>query len=496
MAGLGRKLVLLGLAAVMWAGAYAALWQLNRDRQRFGLTRVTPLENAPPVLAFTTVALGGFRGLISNMLWMRATDLQDQDKYFEMVQLADWITKLEPRYPQVWAVQAWNMTYNISIKFKDFNDRWRWVLRGIELLRDQALLYNPVEIILYKELAWFFLHKLGQDLDDAQKFYKEQWAQIMSEAIPGPRPDFDELINPQTDARQRARVLLEKLRMDPVLMKEVDERYGPLEWRLPEASAIYWAAAGLKIATEYPQKVSADDVIHLRRLIYQSMQLSFRRGKLIMDPVSKRFLYGPNLDIIPKVNETYDLQAREAGPEHEPVIRRAQWNFLKDAVYFLYVHNRLAEARKWYEYIAQHFPTNNLLEGDTNSLPSRLTLDEYAIARIQEDVGETSHDRVKAIIQGLFANAFMSLILGEYDRAEGLQRLATQVYNRFQRAVQPGGDRVTLPPLQELRQAVLDEMLNPETGLLPEYRARLATELGLPPETLDRGTNTNQPPTK
>ena len=39
-----------------------------------------PLENAPPMLAFTTVALGGFRGLISNALWMRANELQQEGR--------------------------------------------------------------------------------------------------------------------------------------------------------------------------------------------------------------------------------------------------------------------------------------------------------------------------------------------------------------------------------------------------------------------------------
>ncbi len=78
------------------------------------------LQNAPPLLAFTTVALGGFRGLISNFLWIRANDLQQDDKFFEAAQLADWITKLEPTFAQVWLFQAWNMAYNISVKFKDF----------------------------------------------------------------------------------------------------------------------------------------------------------------------------------------------------------------------------------------------------------------------------------------------------------------------------------------------------------------------------------------
>src|SRR5215208_971650 len=118
---------------------------LNRQRETLGLTRTAVLENAPPVLMFTTVALGGFRGLIANALWIRANDLQDEDKFFEMAQLADWITKLEPHFVQVWLVQAWNMAYNISVKFRDPNDRWRWVQNGIELLRDQGLQYNPRE---------------------------------------------------------------------------------------------------------------------------------------------------------------------------------------------------------------------------------------------------------------------------------------------------------------------------------------------------------------
>src|SRR5437667_10322163 len=124
-----KKILLLLLAAALLGGVAVVQASLNADRERLGLTRVQPLENAPPVLAFTTVALGGFRGLIANMLWIRASELQDEDKFFEMAQLADWITKLEPHYPQVWLVQAWNMAYNISVKFKEsapgeFPDRW------------------------------------------------------------------------------------------------------------------------------------------------------------------------------------------------------------------------------------------------------------------------------------------------------------------------------------------------------------------------------------
>src|SRR3989440_819568 len=180
------KAGLLLSAAVLLVGVSRFQQALNRQRAEpeLGLTRGVGLgSNAPPVLAFTTVALGGFRGLISNALWIRASDLQDDDKFFEMAQLADWITKLEPHFVQVWLVQAWNMSYNISVKFKDYPDRWRWVKRGIELLRDDGLRYNPNETLIYRELGWIFQHKLGQNLDDASMYYKQEWAREMTDLL-------------------------------------------------------------------------------------------------------------------------------------------------------------------------------------------------------------------------------------------------------------------------------------------------------------------------
>ena len=211
-----KKILLAILAAVLLVGVFRVQESMNIDRDALGLTRIQPLENAPPVLAFTTVALGGFRGLISNVLWIRASDLQDDDKYFEMAQLADWITKLEPHFVQVWLVQAWNMAYNISVKFKDYSDRWRWVDRGLELLRDDGLRYNPNEILIYRELAWFFQHKMGANMDDANMHYKQEWANEMAEVFGKKTPELDELIHPQNDDQtRRAQLLREKYKMDP-----------------------------------------------------------------------------------------------------------------------------------------------------------------------------------------------------------------------------------------------------------------------------------------
>ena len=216
---------LLLLALLLLAGAGFLQNSLNRDRVQMGLTPLPDDPAMPPVLALTTQALGGFRGLIANALWIRASQLQEEDKYFEMVQLADWITKLEPHFVQVWLVQSWNMTYNISVKFSEPADRWRWVQRGIELLRDDGLRYNPDEALIYRELAWFFQHKMGQNLDDAHVYYKGAWAVEMTVTLGSGRPDFKALLDPQTDeARKRATLVREKYKMDARKMKDVDDR--------------------------------------------------------------------------------------------------------------------------------------------------------------------------------------------------------------------------------------------------------------------------------
>src|ERR1019366_1444161 len=210
-----KKIILLLLAAALLFGSGQVQKSLNRDRDALGLTHMAVLENAPPMLVFTTVALGGFRGLISNFLWIRSNDLQQDDKFFEAAQLANWITDLEPHFTQVWLFQAWNMAYNISVKFKDFPDRWRWVENGVELLRDQGLRYNPNDVMMYRDLAWFFQHKMGQNLDDANAYYKQQWAQEMTPFFGPHGTNFAELLNPTTgEARTNAQVLRDKYKMD------------------------------------------------------------------------------------------------------------------------------------------------------------------------------------------------------------------------------------------------------------------------------------------
>ncbi len=458
------------LAGALFFGVSRVQRAMNDDRKTLGLTRMEPLENAPPVLAFTTVALGGFRGLIANALWIRANDLQEEDKFFEMVQLSDLITKLEPHFVQVWLVQAWNMAYNISVKFKDPSDRWRWVQRGIELLRDDGLRFNPDETLIYRELSWFFQHKMGNNLDDAHQYYKTAWASEMNDLFGG-KPNFAELLDPKTDeAKQRVKLLGERYKMDARLLKEVDDLYGPLEWRLPDAHAIYWAEAGRRKAKQEEQQT-------LRRSIYQTMQMAFMRGGLTENKLDKTFALGPNLDLVEKVNHTYETMMEEDLTQKEH-IKTGHRNFLVNAVYFLYMDYREAEAKRWYQYLEQNYP-----QALVHKSGKKLSLDELAIVFLTEDVGETDVNKTTAAIQGLLHRSYVELALDDDDRAAKSEAMAKQIWNRFQSEIKGTGDRVALKPLQELKRVVRDRMLGPESSVSPEVQARIRTKLGISAST-------------
>jgi hypothetical protein len=492
-----KKIISVVLVLVLLVGATLMQRGLNRDRETLGLTRVAPLENAPPMLAFTTVALGGFRGLIANALWIRATELQENDKFFEMAQLADWITKLEPHFVQVWTVQAWNMSYNISVKFKDFDDRWRWVQRGIALLRDEGLKYNPNETLLYRELSWQFQHKMGANLDDANMVYKQEWLKEMTIVFGTNQPNVAEFLAPKdADTLQRLNLLTNKYKMDPVFMQQVDEQYGPLEWRLPEAHAVYWAAVGLEKARLNPTKVKADELIQLRRSIYQSMQLSFQRGKLIADPYTRSFEFGPNLDIVAKVSAAYE-QAMIDEPGMRTNIENAHRNLLGNAVYFLYANDRIPEALKWYRYLGEKYPDKPLLNNQPDSVPSKVSLEEFSLSRIVEDVSETSRDRVTAVLMGHARTGYRMLVLGDRKKFEGLRGLSRMLHRTYMNKIGPGANiaRIGLPPVEKIEEDVLRELLDPERNVWPyEMRAALRAALGMPTEPIVTPSGTNAPP--
>jgi hypothetical protein len=118
-----------------------------------------------------------------DVLWARADALQTKGEFFEAQTLAQWITALQPRFPRVWAFQAWNLAYNISVATKEPAERWGWINRAIGLLRDRGMPLNPADANLPSELAWIYFHKIGGKLDREHWYYKVRLAREFREIL-------------------------------------------------------------------------------------------------------------------------------------------------------------------------------------------------------------------------------------------------------------------------------------------------------------------------
>lgn len=169
---------------VVCMGASAVLTpQISASVGRNRLVYADKAEAGEPPQVALGIAMGAFRGLFVNWLWMRANDLKEKGKYFEAVDLSRTITRLQPRFPKVWQFHAWNLAYNISVATQTPEERWNWVQAGIHLLRDEGIPANPQSLDLHRELAWIHLHKVQGYMDDAHRYYKtelaHEWSIVM-----------------------------------------------------------------------------------------------------------------------------------------------------------------------------------------------------------------------------------------------------------------------------------------------------------------------------
>ena len=238
--------------------------------------------------------------------------------------------------------------------------------------------------------------------------------------------------------------------------------------------AIYWASVGLK-------RSKKKDLITLRRVIYQSMQMAVLRGRIIsLDPI----WVGPDLSKIDRANAAYE-QMIEDDAEMRHAIQTAHRNFLKDAIYLLYTHNRLAQAGQWFKRIREKYP---------DAIPANQTLDEWTLQKVMGTVSDGTHDRTQAILEGIIAKRFIALAVDDDEQAEGYDRMARQIWRSYDDRIKMRKEPLKFPPLPEMEKEVLQNFISPESRFNPELKARLQTKLGIKVVPGNASTNTNRVP--
>ncbi|HPF39760.1 MAG TPA: hypothetical protein P5081_11410 [Phycisphaerae bacterium] len=182
-----RQFIYILLAAAVLYGATTMVRPIEAARKEAHLV-LPPAPDAGKMSTLYSPLLAVARAPIVDVLWLKATKSKEEGRIFDAYQLAELICELQPKFPDVWAFQAWNMAYNISVTCSAPEERWRWVRNGYEQLRDKGIPLNPNNTQLYRELSWILFHKVGDFMDDAHWYYKTQFA-LIAEHVLGVPPE-------------------------------------------------------------------------------------------------------------------------------------------------------------------------------------------------------------------------------------------------------------------------------------------------------------------
>lgn len=277
------------------------------------------VEGYPPGVRFVTVALGGFRGLLADGLWLRAAQKQDEGRYFEVAQLSEWISRLEPRYPEIWSYHAWNLAYNIGAMFPNPADRWQWIQRGVRLLRDEGIPANPRNSKLYWDLGWLYSDKISGRWDDDPLYNRVRLASDMTLCMGA---GSGSLLMMRDEPERRAGMASEGLSLD--IMRRVEAEFGPLDWRLPETHALYWGYRGRSY--QDPGMPWCD------RLVWTSLTEMIGSGALYFEASRRLYVRGPRLDLA-RQGVHYPMRA---GLMRVPLTGVVVEHFLREAMVVLF----------------------------------------------------------------------------------------------------------------------------------------------------------------
>ena len=146
--------------------------KLAQLRQKYKLSQAQ-LGEIDPTSVTIKLATLGLRGVAANILWEKATDYKMKKDWTNFGATLNQITKVQPHFINVWINQAWNLSYNCSVAFDDYRERYRWVVKGFEFL-EEGIKYNDRQPRLLWELGWDISAKIGKA--DEVKQYRRLFA--------------------------------------------------------------------------------------------------------------------------------------------------------------------------------------------------------------------------------------------------------------------------------------------------------------------------------
>ncbi len=137
-------------------------------------------------------ALGPLKPVAVDLLWLRAVQMQQEGRLYEVHMQYALITRLQPRLPVVWKFLTHNVFINIPAIYVEGRDRIDWMAEGVRLM-DEGIRYNPDSYVLYFNKAELYMIAMGKHVMERNPYlwaYMAQNARRIDPALDVPDADL------------------------------------------------------------------------------------------------------------------------------------------------------------------------------------------------------------------------------------------------------------------------------------------------------------------
>lgn len=133
--------------------------KLARMRDEYHISPAN-LGEINPTGETVKLATLGLRNVAVLLLWEQANTAFRKENWEGMQTALDQLANLEPHFIRAWRHQGWNVSFNISVEFDDYHDRYFWLKEGIKYLL-RGYRYNELEPLLLNDVSRYSGLKIG-----------------------------------------------------------------------------------------------------------------------------------------------------------------------------------------------------------------------------------------------------------------------------------------------------------------------------------------------
>ena len=133
--------------------------KLARMRDEYNISPAN-LGEIDPTGETVKLATLGLRNVAVLLLWQQANTAFRKENWEGMQTALDQLANLEPHFIRAWRYQGWNVSFNISVEFDDYHDRYFWLKEGIKYLL-RGYRYNELEPLLLNDVSRYSGLKIG-----------------------------------------------------------------------------------------------------------------------------------------------------------------------------------------------------------------------------------------------------------------------------------------------------------------------------------------------